>query len=109
MIQIQRNHFLVFVLSMLVFMSGCAGDRTSRSAGNVIDDAAISTKVKSNLLASDEVSGTNIQVETFKGDVQLSGFVDDHDQVKKAEKIASKVQGVRSITNNIIVKSTVRK
>jgi len=91
---------LVFFTAML----GCAGNRTHDSTGQYIDDSAITTKVKTALLADKEVSGGQVEVETFKGVVQLSGFVDTAVQKQKAEQIARRTQGVKEVKNDLIVK-----
>ncbi|MDH3599446.1 MAG: BON domain-containing protein [Candidatus Tectomicrobia bacterium] len=98
--------FVILLLCMIsvAALLGCAGSRTSKSAGEMIDDGVIATKVKAALYADKEVSGTQVQVETFKGTVQLSGFVDRPEQSQKAEQIARDVKGVKEVKNNISVK-----
>jgi osmotically-inducible protein OsmY len=83
---------------------GCAGSRTRESTGEYIDDSTISAKVKTALHADKDVSGFQVQVETFKGVVQLSGFVDRPIQAQKAEQIARQVNGVQEVKNNITIK-----
>jgi osmotically-inducible protein OsmY len=95
---------LIVCLMLAMAMMSCAGTRTSESTGEYIDDSVISTKVKAALHADDEVSGFQVQVETFKGTVQLSGFVDTLAQAQKAEQIARRVDGVQEVANNITVK-----
>lgn len=95
---------LVLFVIVVVTMLGCAGSRTQKSAGEVIDDGVIGSKVKTALLADEDVSGLQVEVETFKGVVQLSGFVDTAAQANKAERIARGVQGVKEVQNNLIVK-----
>lgn len=86
--------------------SGCAGTATRESTGEYVDDSVITTKVKAALLGDRQVSGMSVNVETFKGAVQLSGFVDTEAERMEAERIAAGVSGVRSVSNNIIVKSS---
>jgi osmotically-inducible protein OsmY len=69
-----------------------------------VDDTTITTKVKSALLGDDAVKSFEIGVETTKGVVQLSGFVDNSDQKSAAEKDASSVTGVKDVKNSLIVK-----
>jgi len=69
-----------------------------------VDDSTIMTKVKSALLGDDAVNSFEIKVETVKGVVQLSGFVDTLDQKAAAEKDASAVSGVTDVQSNLIVK-----
>ena len=76
----------------------------SESAGEHIDDSVITTKVKSLLAADDFLKSFQIGVETFKGTVQLSGFVNSQKAVDKAVEITRSVKGVKSVKNNLIVK-----
>ena len=82
---------------------GCASP--SRTAGQTVDDASITAKVKSQLLADPEVAGLNVNVTTFEGQVQLSGYVESSQQRQQAEQIARNVEGVRSVSNDLIVRS----
>ena len=95
---------LIACLVFAVVVSACAGDRTSRSTGQSVDDSAIATKVKSALIADPAVKGTQVEVEVFKGVVQLSGFVDSSVSAQKAVSIARNVQGVTEVRNSMIVK-----
>lgn len=95
---------LLVSLMLTVALIGCAGTSNSTSTGEYIDDRAISTKVKTALHTDDEVSGFQVNVETFKGTVQLSGFVDNTAQAERAEEIARSVDGVEDVINNITVK-----
>lgn len=69
-----------------------------------MSDTAISTKVKTALLGDPDVKGTNVNVETFRGTVQLSGFVDSPQSAARAADIARRVDGVREVRNALIVK-----
>jgi osmotically-inducible protein OsmY len=86
------------------FTGGCAATRTRDSTGQYVDDTVITTKVKSALLGDKAVKSFEIKVETVKGLVQLSGFVDTSDQKSSAGKDAFAVAGVRDVENNLIVK-----
>jgi hyperosmotically inducible periplasmic protein len=86
--------------------SGCAGTATRASTGEMIDDATITTKVKSAFVKDPVVKAMDVKVETFKGAVQLSGFVDTAEQKARAEQIAASVQGVASVRNNISLKTS---
>ena len=86
-------------------IAGCAGNQTHASTGQQVDDATITAKVKSQLLADPQVSGLQVNVETFKGQVQLSGYVNSSDERSKAEQIARNVAGVRTVANDLIVKA----
>jgi len=83
---------------------GCAGSPTKDSTGQYVDDTTITTKVKSALLGDDSVKSFEISVETFKGVVQLSGFVDTADQKSAAEHDAMAVAGVKDVKNNLTIK-----
>ena len=86
-----------------VFVS-CASTRTQESTGGYVDDSVITTKVKGLLAQDDFLKSFQISVETFKGTVQLSGFVNSQKAVDKAGEIARSVKGVESVKNNLIVK-----
>jgi hyperosmotically inducible periplasmic protein len=92
------------MLCLATGLAACAGSPTSPSTGEFIDDRSIGTRVKTALIRDDEVRARNIEVETFKGKVQLSGFVDSHSQKERAAQLASTVPGVKSVHNEIVVK-----
>ena len=96
---------LSFGAAGMVSWAGCAGSPTSKSTGEMIDDAAISTKVKTALLRDPLVSGLAVKVDTFKGTVQLHGFVDTDAQRTRAEQIARAVPGVLQVENALSVKA----
>ncbi|MBF8258749.1 MAG: putative transporter [Actinobacteria bacterium] len=95
--------FLVCITLITAFM-GCASTPTREGTGEYIDDSAITTKVKAAILNDPSLKVFQINVETFKGAVQLSGFVDSAESVKKAGEVARGVAGVKSVKNNLIVK-----
>jgi hyperosmotically inducible protein len=86
-------------------LSGCASDSSKRSAGQFGSDAALTSKVKT-AIASDAGLGSAsaINVQSYRGVVQLSGFVDSQDKVDRAAKAARAVEGVRTVENNIRVR-----
>ena len=96
-------HFLV-LLVLIASLAGCASTRTQSSTGEYVDDSVITTKVKSLLAADDFLKSFQIGVETYKGVVQLSGFVNSQKAVDKAIEITRSVEGVKSIKNDLIVK-----
>ncbi len=102
----KRNMFIrCFVLLMLIAaFVACASTPKQESAGEYVDDSVITTKVKSLLAANDFLKSFQIGVETFKGIVQLSGFVNSQQAVDKASEIARSVKGVKSVKNDLIVK-----
>lgn len=92
-------------LSGLAFSgAGCAGTRYERSTGAYLDDKAISARVKTALFRDPDVSGFDVNVDTFRGDVQLSGFVDTPEQKERASQIAREISGVQMVTNNLEIK-----
>jgi len=94
-----------FVLLMLIStFVACASTRTQESTGEYVDDSVITTKVKALLAEDDFLKSFQISVETFKGTVQLSGFVNSRQAVNKAGEIARSIKGVKSVKNNLIVK-----
>lgn len=95
---------ICFMVLLGAGLFGCSGTDTRQSTGEYIDDAAITSKVKSKLLRDDRVSGLAVEVETYKGVVQLSGFVDSADERRRAEELAEEVSGVRNVRNDIRVK-----
>jgi osmotically-inducible protein OsmY len=89
---------------VLIATLGCAATRTHEGTGEYIDDSAITTKVKAAILGEPGLRSSEINVETFKGVVQLSGFVSSRDDINKAVKVARGVSGVKSVTNNMQLK-----
>ncbi len=95
--------YLVLLMLVATF-AACASTRTHESTGEYVDDSTITTKVKALLAEDDFLKSFQISVETYKGTVQLSGFVNSQDAVNKAGEITRSVKGVRSVKNNLIVK-----
>ena len=105
------RHFRIHCISLafaasLLLLGGCVGTATTKSLGEHLDDSAISTKIKSSLLADRSTDGLDIEIEVFKGRVQLNGFADDQAEVVRAEEIARSVKGVVEIENNLIIAAT---
>jgi osmotically-inducible protein OsmY len=92
-------------VSAVAGLTGCAGDRYHESTGEYVDDSSITARVKSALGEEDSYKYPDVKVTSFKGTVQLSGFVDDHSQKERAASIAKGVEGVKDVDNNITVKS----
>lgn len=87
--------------ALAILLTGCAGSQTQASTGEYIDDTVITTKVKAALAKSPDTDALDIQVETFKGTVQLSGFVDGEDERIAATRIAADVNGVNRVENRL--------
>ena len=102
----KRSRFVgYFVLLMLIAtFVACASTSKQESTGEYVDDSVITTKVKSLLAGDDFLKSFQISVETYKGVVQLSGFVDSQRTADKAVQIARNVRGVKSVKNDLIVK-----
>jgi osmotically-inducible protein OsmY len=102
----KRHRLLSFLvcITLVTAFFGCASTRTQQSAGEKVDDSVITTKVKAAIFNEPSLKVFQINVETFKGEVQLSGFVDTAQTVKKAGEVARGVKGVVSVKNNLIVK-----
>jgi osmotically-inducible protein OsmY len=96
-------HCLVLLMLIAIF-TACASTPKKESTGEYVDDSVITTKVKSLLAADDFLKSFQIGVETFKGTVQLSGFVASQQAVDKAGEIARSVKGVTSVKNDLVVK-----
>ncbi|MFH0341990.1 MAG: BON domain-containing protein [Chromatiales bacterium] len=95
---------LVAAALAVVLLGGCAGSPTQESTGEYLDDTTLTTKVKTTLLQDPQVSGLAINVETFKGEVQLSGFANSEAERERAATLASSVDGVAAVKNDIRLK-----
>ena len=95
--------YLILIM-FIVALVACASTAKQSSTGEYVDDSVITTKVKSLLAADDFLKSFQISVETYKGVVQLSGFVNSQAAVDKAVETASSVKGVKSVKNDLIVK-----
>ena len=102
----KRNRVLgYFVLLILIAtFVACASTSKQGSAGEYVDDSVITTKVKSLLAADNFLKSFQIGVETFKGTVQLSGFVDSAQASARAVEIVNSVKGVKAVKNSLVVK-----
>lgn len=99
------NIFKIILCTLLLAsLMSCAATETKQSTGQYVDDSAITAKVKAAIFDEDSLKSRQINVETFKGVVQLSGFVDSSKNSRKAEQLAEDVDGVKSVINNIVVK-----
>jgi len=87
-------------------LSACAGGPQQESTGQYIDSATISTKVKTALATAEGLNPFDIDVETHKGTVALSGFVDTPADKQRAGEVARGVEGVQSVVNNIQIKGS---
>ena len=100
--------YCVSGLMLGALILGCAATSTTESPGEYLNDAAITAKVKIALDTDPKVMPPfQIQVQTFRGVVQLSGFIDSNEAVQAASRDASRVAGVRRVENDVIVKTEV--
>lgn len=95
---------LVLVGLLAGSIAACTSSRTSESTGEYVDDSVISNKVRGQLLGDKDLNITQIDIETYKGVVQLSGFVDSAEIMNRAGRVAASVSGVTKVRNNLIVK-----
>ena len=103
MINIKSISAVLAALAMAATL-GCASTSKSEGTGEYIDDVAITGKVKAAILGEPTLKSAEINVETFKGVVQLSGFVSSHANVETATTVAKNVGGVKSVKNDMRVK-----
>ncbi|WP_016594539.1 BON domain-containing protein, partial [Yersinia pestis] len=84
--------------------SACAPTAKSEGTGGYLDDTVVTTKVKAALLGEKNLKSTEINVETFKGRVQLSGFVSSSQDANRAVQVTRSVPGVKSVSNQMLIK-----
>ena len=101
----KRSRLMAFVLTALMALSlGCASTAKHEGTGEYIDDSVITTKVKAMIFDEPTLKSGEINVETFKGVVQLSGFVSSQANINKAVEVARKVNGVKMVNQDMRVK-----
>ncbi len=88
----------------MALTAGCASKPTQESTGQYLDDTTLTARVKAALLSDPEMSGLAINVETFKGTVQLSGFAKNEAERQRAHDVAHGVKGATIVKNDILVK-----
>ena len=99
------NLFIPFLLvMMLASFLGCASTSTKEGTGEYFDDSVITAKVKAEIFKDDSLKSSEINVETFKGVVQLSGFVNSQADIDRAVEVTRTVKGVTSVRNDMRVK-----
>ena len=95
---------LLACLAMAPAYLACASTQKHESTGEYVDDSVLTTKVKAAILDESSLKSMQINVETFKGVVQLSGFVDSAEHVAKAGEVAARIQGVKEVKNSLVAK-----
>lgn len=100
-----RRRFTSALAAVLVAgLAACAPTAKQEGTGEYIDDSLITGKVKAALVADPDLKATEINVETFKGTVQLSGFVAKPEDIPKAVQLTRDIKGVKSVKNDMMVK-----
>lgn len=102
--QLGKYLSVLFAAFMLLTVVGCAATQKQEGTGEYIDDSVLTTKVKAAIFNEPTLKSAEINVETFKGVVQLSGFVSSQAAVNKAVEIARGVTGVKSVKNDMRLK-----
>lgn len=103
--KISKNHFVNFILVILLAtLIGCASTSRQEGTGEYVDDAVITTKVKAEIFQDASLKSSEINVETFKGVVQLSGFVNSAADISRAVEVSRTIKGVTSVKNDMHVK-----
>ena len=100
----QNYFFQLLAAIMLMSIVGCAATSTNESTGEYFDDSLITTKVKAAIFYDPYLKSAEINVETFKGVVQLSGFVSSRNNVIRATELAQSIKGVTSVKNDMRIK-----
>jgi len=104
MVKLYRILQVLVCVGLITTSLGCAATQKKASTGQYVDDSVITTKVKGAIFDEATLKTLQIHVKTFKGVVQLSGFVDTAQNVRKAGEVARGVNGVVSVENDLIVK-----
>ncbi|MHB1186346.1 BON domain-containing protein [Thiobacillus sp.] len=102
--QFSKTLSALFLAVTLVSVVGCSSTSQKEGTGEYVDDAVITTKVKAAIFNEPTLKSTEINVETFKGVVQLSGFVNSQADINKAVSLARSVKGVTSVKNDMRLK-----
>jgi len=100
--------FIGMMVAVTLLATGCASTPTQSSVGEAVDDTVITTKVKALYVEDPVVNALNVNVETFKGVVQLSGFANNQTEINRASEIARGVKGVSSVKNDVRLKTSAR-
>ena len=102
--QLSKYLSALFLAVALVSVVGCASTSKQEGTGEYVDDSVITTKVKAAIFNEPSLKSAEINVETFKGEVQLSGFVSSRAAESKAVEVTRSVKGVKSVKNDMRVK-----
>jgi len=102
---LRKKITLLCLIAVLAVAFGCSSSPTKEGTGEYVDDAAVTAKIKAEILQAPSLKSSEINVETFKGVVQLSGFVGSQDEINTAAEVARKVKGVSEVHNDVKIKS----
>ena len=102
--KLNKSISAVLLAIALAMTLGCAATSTKEATGEYVDDTVITTKVKAAIFDEPSLKSSEINVETFKGEVQLSGFVRSEANIDKAVQVARGVHGVKSVKNDMRLK-----
>jgi osmotically-inducible protein OsmY len=102
--RLHRIFSLLVIIGLVITFVGCAATSKKESTGQYVDDSVITTKVKAAIFEEPGLKTMQIEVKTYKGVVQLSGFVDTPQSVTRAGQVAATVNGVKSVENDLLVK-----
>lgn len=102
--KLNKSISAVFLAVALATTLGCASTATKEGTGEYVDDTVITTKVKAAIFNEPSLKSSEINVETFKGTVQLSGFAKYQADISKAADVARGVKGVKSVKNDMRLK-----
>lgn len=106
-LSLKQSVAALFLAVALVFNLGCSRD--DRSVGQSVDDVAITTKVKAAFAQDPGVKAMAVKIETYRGTVQLNGWVNNAEEKARAEQIAKTVAGVKTVQNQISIKTEINK
>lgn len=104
MLKTRRGMQILACFALTALFMGCAGTQQRESTGQYVDDSTITTKVKAAILDEATLKSLQINVKTFKGVVQLSGFVDSEQSIAMAAEVARRVGGVKEVMNDLVAK-----
>ncbi len=95
---------LLLSLFLMSGMVGCAENAKHESTGEYFDDTILTTKIKSTFLGDSRLKMLDINVKSYKGTVQLSGFIDSQKEADRAVQLARTIKGVKAVNNSLIIK-----
>ncbi|HSN39405.1 MAG TPA: BON domain-containing protein [Burkholderiales bacterium] len=103
-LSLKRCAAMIVIAAFATLLTACAGSPSQSSTGEYVDDSVITTKIKSEFVKDETVKALDVHVRTFKGKVQLSGFVKTQAEKNRAGEIAKSVEGVVAVDNGLVVK-----